>query len=84
MISVGQYEVFARWVSNSSCATDAKYTVYHAGGSSIITVNQELNGGDWVSLGTYSFNVGNNTRVILSDDADQYVVADAVKLELVP
>ncbi|MHA2033279.1 MAG: golvesin C-terminal-like domain-containing protein [Candidatus Kariarchaeaceae archaeon] len=34
----------------------------------------------WVSLGVYSFDSGVST-VSLSDDANEYVIADAIKLE---
>jgi hypothetical protein len=48
-----------------------------AGGSSTVDVDQEVNGGAWYSLGSFSFDAG-LASVVLSDDADG-VVADAVK-----
>jgi len=73
------YEVYARWTQHANRASNAKYTVNHAGGSSIVAVNQKLGGGSWQPLGTYSFSAGAAT-VSLSDEADGYVIADAVML----
>jgi RHS repeat-associated protein len=77
--SAGTYEAYARWTQHPNRATNAKYTVNHAGGASVVTVNQESGGGSWQLLGTYSFNAG-ATTISLSDDANDYVIADAVML----
>jgi RHS repeat-associated protein len=76
----GSYEVYARWTSHPNRATNAKYVVNHAGGADTVTVNQEQNTATWVLLGTYSFNAG-SASVVLSDNANEYVVADAVKFQ---
>ncbi|MEO3748013.1 DNRLRE domain-containing protein [Plantactinospora sp. B5E13] len=76
----GTYEVFARYPTVPGAATDAKYTVSHGGGDAARTVNQTVNAGAWVSLGSYSFAEGNSHKVSLSDQAGGTVVADAVKL----
>ncbi|MFY9314815.1 MAG: hypothetical protein WAO95_04560 [Burkholderiales bacterium] len=77
--NAGTYEVYARWTAHPNRATNAKYTVNHASGSSVATVNQEQQSGTWVLLGTYSFNAG-GTTITLSDEANDYVIADAVML----
>ena len=77
--AAGTYEAYARWTSHPNRATNAKYTVNHAGGATVVQVNQEANSGVWVLLGTYSFGAGNAT-VSLSDEANEYVIADAVML----
>jgi RHS repeat-associated protein len=77
--SAGSYNVYARWTAHPNRATDAKYTVNHAGGATTVTTNQEANSGTWNLLGTYSFNAG-NTTVTLTDQANGYVIADAVML----
>jgi len=77
--SAGTYEVYARWTQHANRATNAKYTVNHAGGSDLVTVNQRVNGSSWQLLGTYSFGAGPAT-VSLSDNADGYVIADAVMI----
>jgi len=75
-----EYEVFARWTSASNRATDAPYTVNHADGSTTVDKNQEVNNGQWVSLGSYDYDVGVYS-VVLSDNANGVVIADAVMLE---
>jgi len=75
---VGEYEVYAKWTAHANRATDAQYTVTHAGGSDTITVNQQSGGGQWMSLGTYTLDA--SSTVSLSSIADGYVVADAVRL----
>ena len=77
--SAGSYEVYGRWTQHANRASNAKYTVNHAGGASLVTVNQRVNGSSWQLLGTYSFNAG-LTTVSLSDNADGYVIADAVMI----
>ena len=73
------YQVYARWTSHPNRATNAKYTVNHAAGAQVVTVNQEQASGQWNLLGTFAFNAGAAT-VSLSDEANDYVIADAVML----
>ena len=82
LTQTGQYRVYARWTYNANRATNAPYTVHHAGGSTTIRVNQEQNGGEWVPLGSFDLAPGQNHRVVLSDDANEYVIGDAVKFVL--
>jgi len=73
----GQYEVYARWTVHPNRATDAKYTVTHASGQTTLTVNQQLAGGAWNLLGSFTLNA--QSRVSLSDEANGFVIADAVR-----
>lgn len=79
----GSYKVYARWVTASNRATAAPYIVYHTGGSTTVTVNQQNNNATWVLLGTFNMNAGTATRVAVScwTTAGYYVVADAVRFE---
>ncbi|MFC1686775.1 LamG-like jellyroll fold domain-containing protein, partial [Nanoarchaeota archaeon] len=77
----GSYKLQAMWKNDTDRATNAKYTVNHRSGSTIVSVNQTLNGGTWVDLGTYTLNITSN--ITLSDDADGIVVADAIKGNLI-
>jgi hypothetical protein len=72
------YSVYAWWTTHSNRASDAKYTVYYDGDSETVTVNQEIHGGRWNFLGTYPFAAGTSGYVRLTDDANEYVIADAV------
>ena len=60
-------------------ATNAPFTVLHDGGIRTIRVNQQQNGGEWNSLGSFVFSKGSG-MVILTNDADSlYVIADAIR-----
>jgi RHS repeat-associated protein len=77
----GDYDVYVRYPTVSGAATNASYTVEHAGGSVTKPVSQAAGGGSWVSLGRYGFTRGSTTqKVTLSDAANGAVAADAVKL----
>ncbi|MHC1584348.1 MAG: golvesin C-terminal-like domain-containing protein [Methanosarcinales archaeon] len=76
----GKYDVYAWWADGSNRATNAPYTINYEGGSETVRVSQKVNGGKWNLLGTYSFNAGNYS-IVLSDDADGFIIADAVKFE---
>ncbi|MBL7222889.1 MAG: LEPR-XLL domain-containing protein [Candidatus Brocadiae bacterium] len=78
-VGAGYWEVFANWVSYSVCSSNVTYSVIHDGVRDDVEVDQRHDGGEWVSLGIYSFNVGG--FVAISADAGGYVVADAVRFE---
>ena len=46
-------EVYARWTEFSSRATNARYTVHHAAGTTEVFVDQTINGFQWNLLGTW-------------------------------
>ena len=77
--AAGQQQVYARWSAHPNRATDAPYTITHANGTTTVRVNQQQNGGTWHLLGT--FTLDNNSRVTLTDQADGYVIADAIALQ---
>lgn len=77
--TTGSYKLYAKWPASSAHATDAQFTVTHAGGTSTVTANQRLNGGIWNLLGTYTFNSGTSYKVDLSDQVTSgKVAADAI------
>lgn len=78
----GEWEVSAMWSNRSTRATNSPYTIYHAEGSDTVRVNQEVDGGEWNTLGIFKFDRGGNA-IVLSDDADEAIIADAIKLTLV-
>lgn len=78
----GNYEVFIWYTANSNRASNVPVDIIHSAGTSTVTLNQRLNGSQWVSLGTYNFAVGTAGRVRLrTTGTDGYVIADAIKLE---
>lgn len=76
----GTYQVFARWVTASTYASNAPFTVKYSGGSATVTKSQRTSGGQWVLLGSYTFSAGTAGSVTLSDNANGTVIADAIKL----
>lgn len=75
-----RYEVFTRWAANSNRSNSIPVDIEHFGGTSFVTVNQQTNGGVWVSLGIYEFNAGTAGSVIFKTACTTgYVTADAVR-----
>ena len=62
----GRYEVFVTWANGANCY-DAKYTVRHHQGDTVLLTDQIASGAPeppnydkWISLGRYWFNAGQN------------------------
>ena len=76
----GLYEVFIRQTADATRSTAVPTTITHASGTATFSVNQQLNGAEWVSFGTYQFNAGTAGYVTISNTGTTgYVDADAVK-----
>jgi hypothetical protein len=81
----GDYEVQVSHTAHENRASNGPFTITHAGGTSVVRVDQrvpgvpEPRGGSWVSLGRYHLAEG-LTTIELSNDANGVVVADAVRL----
>lgn len=81
----GKYSVYVSYKSLTNSAKDARYTVYHLGGATKFSVNQQMGGSTWIFLGFFDFDKGkNNTcKVVLSNysrDRGTVITADAVKI----
>lgn len=80
----GEYAVYVTYQSYHNSISDARYIVFHAGGTTIFNVNQQIGGGTWVYLGTFRFLKGRSTKgmVTLDNTSNQQgiVCADAVRL----
>lgn len=80
LVSGGSYDVYARWTAATNRATNAPIDINHALGTTTLSINQQVNHGRWVYLGTYTFAAGTSANVtIRNDGANGYVVADAVR-----
>jgi hypothetical protein len=79
-IASGTKNVAAWWPQGANRSATAAYHVAHSGGTTVVTVNQQANGGKWNSLGNFNF-AGGNTTVQLScwTTTGFVVVADAIK-----
>jgi hypothetical protein len=82
-LQAGNYEVLGRWTAHENRAANVPVDIQHADGTTTVTENQKINGGAWVSLGTYRFAQGSSGSVLVrTTGANGYVVADA--FEFVP
>jgi len=82
----GQYEVFVYIPEHYITTLQANYRISHAGGSTQRSVNQSINGGRWVSLGTYQFLGESDNYIALEDftsepDLTRLIAFDAMKWE---
>lgn len=77
----GRYGVYVSWKALPGNLTNARYTVFHAGGKAEFEVNQRIGGSMWVWLGT--FELDSASRIVLWAPADAQngiLTADAVKI----
>ncbi len=75
------YEVFVQYSAFPNRPVDTPVIITHDYGTSVVYVNQQENGGTWVSLGTYQFK-NNPAKVKISSAYGSvigHVVADAVR-----
>ncbi len=90
-VAPGLYHVAASWLQGSNRATNAPLTVLDGGTAlGTVVVNQKLAPDDfvdqnvgWENLGTFDI-TGTTLIVRLTDEADQFVIADAIRVEQVP
>ncbi|MCH8121709.1 MAG: fibronectin type III domain-containing protein [Bacteroidetes bacterium] len=54
----GEYAVYVSYAKLPNATTDARYTVYHLGGSTRFVVDQTMGAGTWTYLGTFLFDAG--------------------------
>lgn len=82
--ATASYKVYARWTAGANRPAAAPFVVYHAGGSTTVSANQQQNNGTWVLLGTFNMAAGLADRVRLScwTTTGYYAVADAVMFEM--
>jgi len=81
----GKYGVYISYSSLKNSTKDARYTVYHNGGKTEFSINQNMGGGTWIFLGSFEFDKGLNEqgKVVLSNvskDKGRILTADAVKI----
>ncbi len=89
-VAPGLYRVSATWSPFSNRATNAPYTVFDGATSrGTVRVSQQQApadfsdaGASWKDLGTFTI-AGNSLVVKLTNDADGFVIADAIRIERV-
>lgn len=80
--TVGKYEISVWYPSSSAYNAATPVVIKTTAGNQVVHVNQQTNGGRWVSLGTFSLHAGSDNVVGVSRWSSEagYVVADAVKI----
>lgn len=82
--TAGTYEVFTRWVSDSSFATNARASLNHAGITTDYIIDMSLRGGNWVTLDTFNLGAGEQISLTISNiAANGTVIADGLRISKV-
>lgn len=87
-LPAGTYDVAVMFRQGTNRATDAPYSVIHRNGTTLVRVDQTVNGGTWVPLGRFEFNAGASGFVLLANGptavTGRAVIADAVRWMMAP
>ncbi len=76
----GTYQFSMWWTQYPSRSTGIPVSIEHGGGTDSIFINQQINGGGWNSLGSYTFVAGVNYEIsITSQPGPSSTCADAVR-----
>jgi hypothetical protein len=79
-----RYEVFAWYPSSSNYNSATPYIIVTTSGNQTVRVNQQINGGRWVSLGIFNLSAGDHNVVGVGRNNIMDIVgahiADAVKI----
>jgi|GEM_PF-1061257 len=78
----GDYEVSVRSPAYFLLAKDASFSVYKGTEHTAISIDQTHHDGQWQSLGQFSFKHNEDNRITLDSHRRRYVVADAVRAQL--
>lgn len=79
--TAGNYDVYTWHSQGSNRTLGAPHVVTHAQGTDTVYINQEMNGGAWNYVGTYSFDAGSSGYMRVTDafaDGGQVVIGDAI------
>ena len=78
----GEYAVYVSYKTLPNSTSAAKYTVVHCGEKTEFEVNQQMGGGTWVYLGTFTFDSDETQNYVSVSNAGKgkfVVTSDAVK-----
>jgi PKD repeat protein len=79
----GTYEVLMWWSPWQSRSTNVAADIVYGGGTQRIYINQQVNGGQWNSLGTFAFNGSGSVTITASNGSTVSTCADAVMFRAV-
>lgn len=80
----GDYAVYISYHHDANNTNNAQYKVYHLGGITEFSVNQQIGGETWIYLGTFKFAKGKNEttgQVVVTNKSNKksYVTTDAIR-----
>ncbi|MDB6108883.1 MAG: Fibronectin type domain protein [Pedosphaera sp.] len=82
-LTAANYNVYIWYTQGANRSTNAPWTIAYNGGTTNVSVNQQVNGGGWVLIASnLNFAAGNAGTVTLfnnTSDAGKVVMADAVR-----
>lgn len=77
----GEYGIYVSWKTLPGNLTNARYTIFHAGGKAEFEVNQRIGGSTWVWLGQFTLDSASKIVLSVPDGiTDGTLTADAVKI----
>ncbi len=79
----GKYNVYIWNPSSAEYDSNVPVLINHSNGIERVFVNQQKNSGNWIKLGNWTFEKGNQHTVTIVGEMGKYVIADAVKFEFV-
>ena len=81
--ATASYEVYVWYPANAGYNSATPFVIATSTGNVTRNVNQQVNGGTWISLGVYTLAAGDYNAVGVSrwTSGAGYVIADAVKVE---
>lgn len=78
----GQYDIYIWYPSSKKYSKKAAVRINYSTGSEVRMIDQTRNGGQWIPLGTYYMEEGNESCVIIdAASSEGIVVADAVRFK---
>jgi len=83
VLEAGRYEVLVYIPADQSTTSNAQYWVVHQDGATLRRVDQSVNGGQWVSLGTYRFRGLGGEYVSLSDVTNELYLSTRIAFDAV-
>ncbi len=77
----GTYKIYAWWAAGTNRSTAAPYRITKSDGTvTEVKVNQQINGGKWNLLGTFTLNTSSKVQLSCWAPSGYVVIADAIKL----
>lgn len=83
----GRYRLFINTIPEYAQTQEGLYEVRHAGQQDTVRVNQAAGNGDWVLVGEFDFDAGEDQWVIVYDntgedgDLERHIMVDALRIE---